>query len=66
MKRGCDFSKGARGKFYRRGVRLRIPVYLDERSGAFLRSVADKKGTDVGDIVNDWIRRGIEVIKSVT
>ena len=66
MKREYDFSKGVRGKFYRRGVRLRIPVYLDEKSAAFLREVADKKGADVGDIVNDWIRRDIEVIKSAT
>lgn len=25
-----DFSKGVRGKFYREGDRLRLPLYLDD------------------------------------
>jgi hypothetical protein len=66
MKRQYDFSRGERGGFYRRGTQLRIPVYLDDKSAAFLRKVAAEKGTDVGDIVNDWIRRDIELIKSAT
>jgi len=66
MKRQYDFSKGVRGKFYRRGARLRIPVYLDEKAAAFLRKVADEKGTEVGGIVNDWVSRDIDLIKSAT
>jgi hypothetical protein len=29
MKKEYDFSKGARGKFYRPGVKLNLPVYLE-------------------------------------
>ena len=29
MKKEYDFSKGERGKFYRRDARLNLPVYLE-------------------------------------
>jgi hypothetical protein len=29
LEREIDFSKGERGKFYRPGMKLRIPVYLE-------------------------------------
>jgi hypothetical protein len=32
MKRECDFAKAARGKFYRKGAELRLPIYLDSAS----------------------------------
>jgi hypothetical protein len=65
MKRQYDFSKGVRGRFYRRGARLRVPVYLEPRVEAFLSKLAEQKRTDVTTIVNDWIRREIDLIKSV-
>ncbi len=65
MKKQYDFSKGARGKFFRRGLRLCLPVYLEPKTDAFLRKLADQKGTDVGEIVNEWIRKDIDLIKSV-
>lgn len=66
MKKEYDFSRGERGKFYRAGTKLRIPVYLDPDAAAFLRKVADEQGTDVERIVNAWIRKDIELIKSVS
>jgi hypothetical protein len=66
MKREYDFSNVVRGKFYRPATTLRIPVYLDPDAAAFLRRAADERGTDVEHIVNDWIRRDIDLIKSVT
>lgn len=65
MKREYDFSKGVRGKFYRRDAELRMPIYLDPDTAAFLREIAEQKGTDVQRIVNDLIRRDIDLIKSV-
>jgi hypothetical protein len=64
MKKEYDFSKGVRGKFFRRGARLCLPVYLDPKAEAFLRALADQKGTEVGQIVNEWIRKDIDLIKS--
>jgi len=66
MKKEYDFSKGERGKFYRVDAKLRIPVYLDADAAAFLRKVADEQGTEVERIVNDWIRKDIDLIKSVS
>lgn len=66
MKKEYDFSMGERGKFYRAGSKLRIPVYLDPDTVAFLRRLADEQGTDVDRIVNTWIRKDIDLIKSVS
>ena len=30
MKKEYNFSKGQRGKFYRPGVRLNLPIYIDQ------------------------------------
>ena len=65
MKKEYDFSKGVRGKFHRGNAALRMPVYLEPDTAAFLRKIADEKGTDVQQIVNDLIRRDIDLIKSV-
>jgi hypothetical protein len=64
MKKQYDFSKGIRGKFHRRGLKLILPVYLEPDTEAFLRKLAEHKRTDVATIVNDWIRRDIDLIKS--
>ena len=65
MRKEYDFSKGVRGKFYRPNAELRIPVYLEPDAAAFLRKIAEDKGTDIQQIVNDLIRRDIDLIKSV-
>lgn len=65
MRKEYDFSKGVRGKFYRPDAELRIPVYLERDAAAFLRKIAEDKGTDVQQIANDLIRRDIDLIKSV-
>jgi hypothetical protein len=65
MKKEYDFSKGVRGKFHRPDAELRLPVYLEPEAAAFLRKIAEQKGTDVQQIVNDLIRRDIDLIKSV-
>ncbi|MBC7622044.1 MAG: hypothetical protein H7232_01495 [Aeromicrobium sp.] len=43
-----DFSKGVRGKFYRPGMRLRLPIYLDDETQRYLADRAQAKGVDVG------------------
>ncbi len=65
MKKEYDFSKGTRGRFHTRGAELRVPVYLDADTAGFLRKVATERGIEVERIVNDWIRKDIELIKSV-
>lgn len=63
MKREYDFSKGIRGKFYRQGVRLLLPVYLDEDVAELVVRYAEQSQQDVQVVVNDILRRSKEVLQ---
>jgi Iap family predicted aminopeptidase len=63
MRREYDFSKGVRGKFYRKYVELRLPIYLDNKLQAQVEILAKKKGKDIGEIVNQLLRKEIELIE---
>lgn len=57
MKRQYDFSKATRGKFYRKGAELRLPIYLDAKLQRKLESLAQKKGQDVSEVVNQMLKK---------
>ncbi len=59
MKKEYDFSKGERGKFYRPGVELNIPVYLEPDVAQVVRERARKKDASIAAVVNDWLRLDI-------
>jgi hypothetical protein len=64
MKDRYDFSKGVRGKFYKRDARtFRLPVYLDEKVQDYLAAKADAKGVELADLVNDMLKKDIELIE---
>ena len=52
MKKEYDFSKGERGKFYRKDVVLNLPIYLDADNLKFVQNIAEKKKTDLNTVVN--------------
>lgn len=58
-----DFSKGVRGKFFKPGLRLNLPVYLDSEVQSRLATLASAKGVDLSDLVNDLLRKDIELIE---
>ncbi len=60
MKREYDFSKGVRGKFYQKGAQLRLPIYLDARLQRQLERLARKKGKDIGEIVNQLVKKEVQ------
>ncbi len=66
MKREYDFSKGVRGKFYRKGAELRLPIYLDAKLQVQLERLALKKGKDVGEMVNQLVQKEVELIEEFT
>lgn len=66
MKREYDFSKGVRGKFYRRGAELRLPIYLDVKLQKQIERLAEKNGKDVSDLVNQLVQREVELIEEFT
>jgi cytidylate kinase len=65
MKREYDFSRGVRGKFYRKGAELRLPIYLDAKLQRKLERLARKKGKDIGEVVNQLLRRDVEFIEEL-
>lgn len=65
MKQEYDFSNAERGKFYRPNAKLNLPVYLDEDVRNYLAEKAKGKGVEVAEIVNDLLRKDIEMIEGV-
>ena len=63
MKREYDFSKAVRGKFYRKGAELHLPIYLDAKLQTQLERIARKKGKEIGDVVNQLVRREMELLE---
>jgi len=66
MKREYDFSNGVRGKFYRKGAELRLPIYLDAKVQAQLERLARKKGKEIGEVVNQVVQKEMELIEELT
>jgi len=66
MKKEYDFSKGVRGKFYKKGLSLRIPIYLDAKLQNQLERIARKKGQDIEELVNKLLKKEIELISELS
>ena len=65
MKREYDFSKAARGKFYRKGAELRLPIYLDTKLQSQLEQLAQRKGKELGEVVNQLVKKEIELLEEL-
>jgi hypothetical protein len=55
MKDHYDFGKAV----------FKLPVYLDEQVQDYLSAKAEAKGIDLSDLVNDLLKREIEIIEAV-
>lgn len=65
MKNEYDFSKGSRGKFYKPGAVFKLPVYLDEDVQSYLAAKAESKGVELSELVNELLKKEIEIIEKV-
>jgi len=63
-KREYDFSKGTRSKFHKADAQMVLPVYLDAKVRDYLADKASKKGVELSDMVNDLLRRDIEIMEA--
>jgi len=63
MKREYDFSKAVRGKFFRKDAALNFPVYLDPKVHRQLEQIAKRKRTEVGDLVNQLLKKDVELLE---
>ena len=58
------FSQGKRGQFYQPQACLNLPVYLETEVEAYLAARAKAKGTDIGQLVNEVLKKDIELIEA--
>ena len=65
MKEQYDFSKGVRGKFYNPNAVFQLPVYLDEQVQGYLAAKAQAKGIDLSALVNDLLKREIDLVEAM-
>ena len=66
MKREYDFSKAEQGKFYRKGAVIQLPIYLDAKVQAQVERIARKSGKDVSQLVNQVVKKEMELIEKLT
>jgi hypothetical protein len=59
-----DFSKGSRGKFFKPGSSLHLPVYLDADVQAYLAERATARGIEIAQLVNELLKKDIELIEA--
>jgi hypothetical protein len=64
MKDEYDFSKAARGRFYRRDAVLAPPIHLDPEVLAFLTARAAARGISLNDLVNALLKKDMELIEA--
>ena len=60
MNKEYDFSKAERGKFFRPGAKLSLPVYLEPDVQARLTKAARKGRKELSTLVNQLLKREIE------
>ncbi|MBI5192120.1 MAG: hypothetical protein HZA08_01615 [Nitrospirae bacterium] len=66
MKKEYDFSKGDGGKFYSSDTVLYLPIYIEPDMMEVLREFSKRKGVDVSTIVNEWIKKDISIVETIT
>jgi hypothetical protein len=64
MKPEYDFSNATRGKFHRPDMDLAPPVYLESEVLTWLTSRALSKGTTLSALVNELLKKDIELIET--
>ena len=62
MKKEYDFSKAEQGRFYRKGAKLCLPIYLDAKLQTQVQEIANRTGRDVADVVNRIVEKGVRLL----
>ncbi|MDE0084129.1 MAG: hypothetical protein OXU23_00325 [Candidatus Poribacteria bacterium] len=65
MKAEYDLSKGERSEFYNADAVFQIPIYLEKDVDDFMRHLADVKGKDVSELVNELLRHNMQLIQRI-
>ncbi len=65
MKDEYDFSNAQQGKFYVPLDEIEMPVYLDRDIMQFLNNKCDFNAEKVRVLINDLLRKDIEIVQAV-
>jgi uncharacterized DUF497 family protein len=57
-----DFSNAVRGKYYRPNMVISFPIYLDEDVLAHFRSLAQDRGIETRELLNEILRRQMRAL----
>ncbi len=65
MEQEYDFSKGVRGKFYKKDATVHTPIYLEPEVEHFVEALAREQKTTISSIVNTLLYKDKELIEAV-
>jgi hypothetical protein len=65
MRKEYDFSKGERGKFFHKDMKLNIPIYLEDQISQVVEKIASKKGIDRSAVVNALLKEDIKNMETM-
>jgi hypothetical protein len=65
MRDEYDFSKGERGKFYNPDAQFNLPVYLEADVLNYFTAKAKAKSVELNTLINDLLKKDIDLIEGV-
>ncbi|MDH5547696.1 MAG: hypothetical protein OEZ43_19130 [Gammaproteobacteria bacterium] len=65
MRKEYDFSKAKRGTFFHKDATVILPIYLEADITDYLSEKAKAKGVELSDIVNELLRKDIDLIEGM-
>jgi len=63
MEKEYDFSKGERGKFYKKDATFQVPIYLEPEIESFIQKLAHEQKMSISKIVNTLLFKDKELIE---
>lgn len=64
MKQEYDFAGATRGNFYREHAQVVPPIHLEPEVLHYLQARATSRGTTLSKLVNDLLKKDIELIET--
>jgi hypothetical protein len=58
-----DFSTGTRGQFHRADTQLQLPIHLETSVQETLTKIANAKGIELSALVNNLLKKDIELMQ---
>lgn len=65
MRNEYDFSNAERGKFHHPEAQHNMPLYLEEDVLKYFSAKAESKGVDLNTLINDLLKKDIDLIEGV-